>query len=140
MTTYKNIPINDVIENGAKELASFKEIQAPEWGPFVKTGPHKQRPPVRDDWWHVRAAAILQSIDSKGPIGVSKLRTKYGGKKDRGLRPEKQMKASGNIIRKILQQLEEAGLVKKEEKDVYKGRSITPKGISLLAKAAKQNE
>ncbi|MGM5487988.1 MAG: 30S ribosomal protein S19e [Nanobdellota archaeon] len=137
MIPYKDVPINDVIENCAKKLATFKELQPPEWGPFVKTGPHKQRAPARDDWWQVRAAAILQSIERKGPIGVSKLRTKYGGKKDRGLKPERQMKASGSIIRKIIQQLEEAGLIKQEAKGVHKGRVITPKGVSLLAQSAK---
>ena len=45
-------------------------------------------------------------------------------------------KASGSILRKILQQLEAAGFVAKVKEGVHKGRIITPAGISLLAKAA----
>lgn len=133
---YKEVPINDLIEAAAKELQNVKEIMAPEWAPFVKTGVHKQRPPVRDDWWFVRTAAVLKSVEKLGPVGVSKLRTKYGGRKNRGVRPEHHFKGSGNILRKALQQLEAAGLVKQMEKGAHKGRMITPKGVSLLTKAA----
>ena len=41
-----------------------------------------------------------------GPIGVSKLRTKYGGKKNRGHKPEHFYKGSGSVARKVLQQFE----------------------------------
>ncbi|MBN2111795.1 40S ribosomal protein S19, partial [Candidatus Woesearchaeota archaeon] len=91
---------------------------------------------AREDWWYVRAASILRKVSMLGPVGVSKLRTLYGGKKDRGMKPEKFMKGSGNIIRKALQQLEKAGLAKQAEKGTHKGRVITPKGKSLLDKAA----
>jgi small subunit ribosomal protein S19e len=78
----------------------------------------------------------MRTTQRIGPIGVSKLRSKYGGKKNRGMKPEKFYPASGKIIRTILQQLENAELVKKEEKGVHKGRIIAPKGVSLLDKAA----
>ena len=87
--------------------------------------------------WFVRSAAILRSIyKSKGPIGVQKLRLKYGSKKNRGSKPEKFYKASGKIIRIIVQQLEKEELVKKGEKGVHKGRVIASKGKSLLDKIA----
>jgi small subunit ribosomal protein S19e len=133
-TNYKEIPINELNEKVAVLLQEIDNIKAPEWSQFVKTGHHKQRPPARKDWWFMRAASILTYIDRiKGPIGVSKLRVKYGGKKNRGVRPEKFFRSSGSIIRTILQQLEEAKLLKTEEK---KGRAMTPQGISLLSKAA----
>ncbi len=132
----RQVPQNDLIEEVALELQ--KMIKAPEWAAFVKTGAHKERPPLRSDWWYVRAAAILRSVYLLGPIGVSKLRTKYGGKKNRGFKPERFVKGSGAVIRKILQQLEEQGLVKQGEKGVHKGRIITPKGVSLLSQAAKK--
>ena len=57
----------------AKEMQSIGEIKAPEWASFVKTGTHKNRPPVDKDWWYARSAAILITIAKKGPIGVNKL-------------------------------------------------------------------
>ena len=136
VNAYKDVPINDLIEETAKELKKLKELEAPEWSQFVKTGVHKERPPMDNDWWYMRAAAVFKSVEKLGPVGVSKLKTKYGGRKNRGVRPEHFYKGSGKIIRIILQQLEEAKLIKKDEKGVHKGRNITPKGISLLTKVA----
>lgn len=129
---------NKLIEKAAEELKKINEIKAPAWAVYVKTGHFKKRPPVDKDWWYMRAAAILRYIYKVGPIGTQKLRTRYGGKKDRGHKKEHFYKGSGSVIRKILQQLEKSGLIKKAEKGIYKGRIITPKGISFLNKAAKQ--
>ena len=118
------------INEAAKGLQN--QIKAPEWAPFVKTGTHKERPPQQKDWWHIRAASILRKVELLGPVGVNKLRTKYGGKKNRGAKPERFKKGSGNIIRKILQQLEQAQLLKQEKKNVHKGRILTAKGKQLL--------
>ena len=97
---------------------------------------HNERIPLQDDWWYRRAASILRIIALRGPIGVSKLRTRYGGKKNRGVRPERFRIASGNIIRKILQQLDSASLSKQAVIGVHKGRVITPSGQKLLDKCA----
>ena len=136
MPTMHDVPVNILIEEVAKELHNFNEIKPPVWTVFVKTGMHKERPPKRADWWYVRAAAVLRSVRRLGPVGVEKLRGKYGGKKNMGHKTEHVFKGSGSIIRKVLQQLESAGLIKKGEKGVHKGRLITPKGISLMDKAA----
>ncbi|MBW2965163.1 30S ribosomal protein S19e [Candidatus Woesearchaeota archaeon] len=136
MPTIYDVPVNDLIEAVAKELQSMDKIKAPEWATYAKTGVHKERPPVREDWWYVRCAAVLRSVRTLGPVGVEKLRTKYGGRKRRGHKPEHFFKGSGNVIRKVLQQLESAELIKKGEKGNHKGRIITPKGVSLLDKAA----
>jgi len=136
MPTIYDVPVNDLIEEVAKDLKEFNEIKPPEWSVFVKTGMHKERPPARADWWHVRCAAVLRSVRKLGPVGVAKLRTKYGGKKNRGHKTEHFYKGSGNILRKVLQQLEAAGLVKQDKEGVHRGRVATPKGISLLDKAA----
>lgn len=125
-----------LIEQVAKDLA--KHLQKPEWADYVKTGVHKERPPTRDDWWQVRAAAVLRTVHLKGPIGVEKLRTKYGGLQNRGVKPSRFAKGSGSILRHILQQLETAGLIKQAEQGVHKGRVTTAKGASLLHAAAKK--
>ena len=94
--------------------------------------------PAKQDWWYHRTASVLKKIYQKGPIGVSKLRTLYGGKRNRGAEPEKFYRAGGNIVRKILQDLEKAGLAKQVQKGVHKGRIITPKGKSMVDKVAKR--
>lgn len=110
------------------------QISMPEWANFVKTGANKERVPQNKDWWYRRAASILLTIYKKGPIGTSKLRTKYGSKKNRGFKPERFMKGSGKIIRTILQQLEKQELIIQKKDGVHKGRVIAPKGEALLSK------
>jgi small subunit ribosomal protein S19e len=133
-----DVPTNELIDKIAEELKKIKEIRPPSWSVFVKTGMSKERPPAREDWWYVRAAAVLRTVRRLGPVGVEKLRTKYGGRKNRGHMTEHAFKGSGNILRKVLQQLDSAGLTKKVSDGLKKGRIITPKGISLMDKAAVQ--
>lgn len=138
MPTMYDVDSQELIIKAAEELKKIPEMKPPEWAPFVKTGMHKERPPVSSDWWYIRAASVLRAVYRLGPVGVSKLRTKYGGKKNRGVKKEHFFKGSGNILRKSLQQLEKAGLVKFAEKGVHKGRIITPKGKSFLDRIAIQ--
>ncbi|MEW5896607.1 MAG: 30S ribosomal protein S19e [Nanoarchaeota archaeon] len=125
-------------KQAAEELKKQKLVQPAKWALFVKTGHHKERLPENPDWWYYRSAAILRSIAKLGPVGTQKLRTKYGGRKSRGHKPEHFYKASGSIIRKIIQQLEKSGLVRQMEKGIHKGRVLTPKGTSFLDKIAVQ--
>ena len=122
----------EVVNKTASKLKTM--LKAPEWSYFVKTGAGKERPPVDNDWWYYRAASVLRKVYLMGPIGVSKLRTKYGSKKNRGHKPERFYKGSGKVIRTVLQQLEEASLIEKSKKGLRKGRIITNKGKSLLEK------
>lgn len=135
MTVYEVYP-NELIEKVAEELKKIEVIKPPVWSAFAKTGAHKERAPEEKDWWYKRAAAVLRSVFVLGPIGVSKLRTKYGGKRRRGHKKAHFKKGSGSVIRKILQQLEKAELIKFAEKGIHKGRVIAPKGKSLLDKTA----
>ncbi|MGV8162586.1 MAG: 40S ribosomal protein S19 [Candidatus Nanoarchaeia archaeon] len=123
-----------VIEKLAEKLKGT--VHPPAWAEFVKTGHGKQRPPVRQDWWYIRSAAILLSVQKLGPVGVSKLSVKYGSKKNKGYKPEKFSVASTNIIRKVLQQLEAAKLIKYQDKNVHKGRVITNQGLKLINEAS----
>lgn len=129
---------NDLIEKAAEELKKIPEITPPSFTVYAKTGAHKERAPDEPDWWFKRVAAILRSVYVLGPIGVSKLRIKYGGKKRRGHKPAHFKKGSGSVIRKTFQQLDKAGFTKFAEKGVHKGRIITPKGKSFLDKIAVQ--
>lgn len=137
MGTVYDTSTNAFIEKTAEELSKSTNLEKPVWAQFVKTGRSKERPPAIENWWHCRAAAILRKIYMKGPIGVNKLRTLYGGRKNRGHKPEQYYKGAGKIIRVILQQLEKEGLIKHTVKGVHKGRVVTPKGKSFLDKLAK---
>ena len=136
MANIYDIKPNELIEKTAVKLKEL--IKAPEWSKFVKTGMSKERPPVKDDWWYTRAAAVLRKVYIKGPLGVNKLRKEYQGKKNRGHKPERVYLASGKVTRTILQQLEKAELIKKGQKGAHKGRIIAPKGQSFLDNLSKK--
>lgn len=135
--TIFDVDVNKLLEKVAEEMKKIESIKKPDWATFVKTGPGKERPPLKSDWWYMRSASMLRKIYLKGPIGVSKLRNNYKTKKNRGHKPEKVYQASGKLTRTILQQLEKAGFIKFEEKDVHKGRTITGKGKSFMEKLCK---
>jgi len=138
MVTPYDVDPGKLIEKLAEELKKIENIVAPEWAKFAKTGAGKERPPVEKDWWHTRAASVMRKVYLSGPIGVSKLRKKYSAKKNRGHKKEHFYRGSGSIVRKILQQLEAAGLIAKTEKTApRKGRIATGKGVALLTRAAK---
>jgi len=129
----EQIKASAIIERLKEELKKYKELEPPKWSYFVKTGVYAERPPMQPDWWYIRAASILRKLYLKGPIGVSRLRTMYGGRKNRGQAPERFRKGGGKIIRTILQQLEKAGLAEKVDK---KGRKISKTGVELLERIA----
>jgi small subunit ribosomal protein S19e len=130
LVTVYDVPADVLIKRLAEELKeNFPEVNPPPWAMFVKTGCFKERVPENPDWWYVRAASILRKLYVKGPIGVSRLATEYGGRKRGRRRPPHFRKAGRNHIRKILQQLEKSGLVHKVDK---KGRGLTPKAVSFL--------
>jgi len=131
MPTVYDIPANILIRRLAQDLKSREEITAPEWMLFVKTGAHKERAPDDPDFWYVRCASILRKVYLNGPIGTEKLRIDYGGKKRRGVKPNKFQKGGGAIVRNALQQLERAGFVKKLG---TKGREMTDIGRSYMDK------
>lgn len=133
-----DVKTNELLEKAAEALKKVEAVKAPKWAVFIKTSPGKERPPERPDWWYIRTASILRKIYLKGPIGVSKLRSQYKAKRNRGHKPERVYKASGKVTRTILQQLEKAELIKFTEKGVHKGRMITKKGKSFLDKFCKE--
>ena len=137
------VPPDIFISRLASELAKYKEIQPPPESIFWKTVAGKRTPPVQDNWWYIRAAAILRKVALKAPIGVSRLRKEFGYAKRRGVRPRRFQKAAGKPIRLILQQLEAAGLLRKEysvrnDRKVIKGRVLSYEGIRLLVDLARE--
>jgi small subunit ribosomal protein S19e len=126
-----------LINRMKEELKKVEQIKPAEWSKFVKTSVIKSRPPQEDDFWYKRAAAILRQLYKMGkPIGVQRLRTKYGGKQQNKPKPAHFKRASGNVIRKIIQQIERAGFIKQVTISGRKGRVLTPKGKSFVDKQA----
>jgi small subunit ribosomal protein S19e len=118
-------------------LKGIPEFKHPEWVEFVKSSPSKERPIDDIDFWYKRAASILRQIYRKKIVGVNRLRTKYGSKKNRGMKPERFRRAGGKIIRTILQQSDAAGfteIVKKIRgvREKKPGRQLTEKGKKFL--------
>lgn len=120
----------------AEALKKVNEISAPEWSHFVKSAPSKERVPEEEDFWHRRTASIMRQLYRKDVVGVSRLRTRYGSKKNRGYKPEKFVKAGGKMIRLILQQLDKAGFteITKPVKGIRgkSGRKLTQKGRNFI--------
>ncbi|MFW5939698.1 MAG: 30S ribosomal protein S19e [Halolamina sp.] len=135
MATLYDVPAEDLIEALAEELED--RIEEPDWAEFTKTGVDRELPPQQADFWHVRAASLLRKVAIRGPVGVERLATEYGGSKSGTTR----YRVSGNehsggsrkIIRTALQQLEDEGLVETAKGE---GRRVTDAGRSLLDSVA----
>jgi len=134
LPTPYDVPSSILIERLARYLReNVDEVIPPPWSSFVKTSSHTETLPQDPDWWFTRCASLLRKIYVKGPVGISRLRSEYGGRMNRGARPEHVRKGGGAIIRKALQQLEAAGLV---ETLRNRGRAVTKGGRRLLDRLA----
>ena len=121
----------------AEALKKIPEFKQPEWVEFVKSGPAKERPIDDPDFWYKRSASILRQLYRRKVVGVKRLRTRYGSKKNRGFKPEEFRKAGGKIIRTILQQSDKAGFTEivkhiKGVRERKPGRQLTEKGKKFL--------
>ena len=133
VTVYDVVP-SRLIKKAAEKLRGMG-IPQPAWIGSVKSGAHRSRLPQQKDFWYIRLAALLRNAYVNGNVGVGRLRTHFGGRKIRGVKPEERRKAGGSIIRKGLQALEAAGLIVKKKK----GREISAAGRKLLDAAAKES-
>jgi small subunit ribosomal protein S19e len=135
MVTLYDVPADALIDALSDRLAD--RIDDPDWATYVKTGASKELPPQQDDFWSVRAASLLRKVAIDGPVGVDRLSTAYGDRKQGSTRYRVAAAhtdaGSKKIIRTILQQLEEEGLVSTAQGE---GRVATPEGRSLLDEVA----
>ncbi|MBP1986173.1 30S ribosomal protein S19e [Halolamina salifodinae] len=131
MATLYDVPAEDLIEALAEELDG--RIEEPDWVEFTKTSVDRELPPQQDDFWHVRAASLLRKVAIRGPVGVERLATEYGGSKQGSTRyrvsGSHHTGGSRKIIRTALQQLEDEGLLETAKGE---GRRVTDDGRSLL--------
>ncbi len=132
MVTAQMVPSNLLIEAISEELRENEKIFAPpEWADYVKLGVSRQNAPEqRKDWWYTRVASVLRKVYIYGPIGIIHLRKMYGGRKNRGGKPERSKLGSGAVIRLAIHQLEKAGYVTIASSN--EGRMVTPAGRQFV--------
>ena len=134
LTTPHDVPASKFIEKLAKYLKeNVEEVQPSTWANAAKTGIHTEKPPQNPNWWYTRGASVLRKVYVHGPVGLEKLRADYGGRKGFRVTPEHAAKAGGSNIRKVLQQLEAAGLIQTVRPQ---GRKMSPKGRKILQEVA----
>ncbi len=134
MATVFDVPADLLIEEMAKDLREVKKIEQPGFVLYAKSGSHRERAPLRKDWWYVRCASILRRMYVDGSCGTERLRSYYGGRKAFKVAPHHFRKASGKVIRTCLQALEKEGLLKREKF----GRSVSGAGAKYLGQAAEK--
>ncbi|MCL5675205.1 MAG: 30S ribosomal protein S19e [Candidatus Marsarchaeota archaeon] len=122
-----------LIQKAAEKLAEAK-VSKPQYVDFVKSGAGKERTPQDQMFWYIRCASVLRQAYVNGPIGISRLRTRYGTRKKHSVRRHHHMRAGGSIIKDAFDGLEKLGYVKKTKK----GRAITQAGRSFLDKVANE--
>ena len=132
MANVYDVKSSDIVRLAAERLKD--KIEKPAYVDFVKSGPNKERVPQDVNFFYVRSASILRQVYINGPIGVSRLRTRYGSRKEHVVHKRHHMRAGGSVIRDALQGLERLKYVK----NTKKGRVITPQGKSFMDKIAKE--
>jgi len=114
------------------EAPKFEDgkMDLPQWHEIVKTSVANEYSPQNPDWYYVRAAALARKVYLRGGAGIGAYSKVFGGNYRRGARTEHFQRASRNIIRKALQQLQQLGLV--DIKKDQKGRWMTQEGRRVL--------
>lgn len=130
-----DVPPYILLPRLAQELETRQVVKPPEWAAFARTGVHTENAPYQRGWWYLRSASVLRKLYVRGTRGVQRLSAEYGGSRDRGSAPYHARTGSRSIVREILQQLEKAGLVRKQKNG---GRALTPDGHKLLDQLAKE--
>ena len=92
----------------------------------------------------MRAASVAYQLYIRGKVGISALRTHYGGKQRNGTRPPHHRQSAGKMIRYCLKQLEEQGLVGtvkyqlEDGSEQTSGKTLTTKGQTDMNRIAAQ--
>uniref|UniRef100_H3G8P8 40S ribosomal protein S19 n=2 Tax=Phytophthora ramorum TaxID=164328 RepID=H3G8P8_PHYRM len=137
--TVRDVKPADFIKAYAEHLKRSGKIELPAWWDVVKTAAFKEYSPADPDWYYIRAASIARKVYLRQYTGVGSLKKVYGGASRRGVQRQHFQKASGGLIRHILQQLEEMKVVEKCPEGVNKGgRKISSHGQQDLDRIAGQ--
>jgi small subunit ribosomal protein S19e len=132
MANVYDVKASEVVKLAAERLKT--QLKKPAYVDYVKSGANKERVPQDPDFFFMRSASILRQIYVNGPIGVSKLRTRYGSRQEHVVHRRHHVKSGGSVIRDAMQGLEKLGYVN----NTKAGRVITPQGQSFMDKLAKE--
>ena len=132
MANVYDVKASEVVKLAADKLKVV--MKKPAYVDFVKSGANKERVPADPDFFFMRSASVLRQVYLNGPIGVSKLRTRYGSRKEHTVHRRHHVKSGGSVIRDAFQGLEKLGYVK----NTKEGRIITPAGKSFMDKLSKE--
>ena len=108
----KDVSAQDFVAAYARHLKASGKLEPPAFAEYCKTGCGREMAPTNPDWYYVRAASVARHIYLR-PAGVGALRKVYGGLKSNGTRPPHHALAGGNLLRKILNQLETLRVVER---------------------------
>lgn len=118
-------------------LKREKKFEFPRWAEHVKTGCNREMPPTQENWYFIRAAAILRQAYLHKTVTVEKLRFRFGGNQHPACTPEHHRRSSGKIIRSILQSLCDLGYLKHEDGSSESPRCLSKKGMDILRGVAR---
>lgn len=133
MTNVYDVKASELVSEAAKKLKDVLKAP-PDYIHYVKSGASKERPPQDPEFWYVRSASILRQVYVNGPVGISRLRVRYGSRKEHEVHRRHHWDSGGSIIQDSLNALEAVNFVKKTKK----GREITSKGKSFLDGISKE--
>ena len=125
---HRGVTVRDVgaaafIKAYANTLRLSDKMVLPDWVALVKTANFKELAPYDPDWYYVRAAAIARRVYLRKGVGIGALCKSFGGQNRRGTLRNKKAKGTEGIIRHILQQLANMGIVQcVEHEDTRKAK------------------
>eukprot|EP01125_Pyxidicula_operculata_P002286 TRINITY_DN12185_c0_g1_i1.p1 TRINITY_DN12185_c0_g1~~TRINITY_DN12185_c0_g1_i1.p1 ORF type:complete len:152 (+),score=38.99 TRINITY_DN12185_c0_g1_i1:32-487(+) len=132
--TVKDVPAAAFIKEYALHLKRSNWLKLPTWVDLVKTASFKEMCPQDPDWYYVRAASVARKIYLRNGMGLGGMKDAYGGPARRGPRPTVHKTASGSVLRHIVKQLSDIGVV--ELNGTKGGRRITQHGQRDLDRIA----
>ena len=109
----------------AAHLKQEGKLFVPRCAEIVKTSHGRDRAPQNNDWYYIRAAAVLRAIYLRPGTGYGGLSKRFGIKKNRGSRPEITTRAARGLLHWACRSLEGLKLVKKGKES---GHVLTPEG------------
>lgn len=131
MSNVYDVKASELVKAAAEKLKPM--VKKPKYVDVVKSGAGRERPPQDPDFWFIRTASILRQVYLNGPIGVERLRTRYGKRLEHVVHRKHYTKAGGSIISDALKELENIKFIK----NTKAGRVITPQGQAFLDRISK---
>ncbi|CAB3410841.1 unnamed protein product [Caenorhabditis bovis] len=132
-TSIKDVDQHEAVKSIAHFLKKSGKVKVPEWTDLVKLGVHKELSPIDPDWFYTRTASLARHLYFRS-AGIGAFKKIYGGNKRRGVAPNHFQTASGNCLRKAIQQLEKLKWV--EAHPDGKGRVLSKQGRKDLDRIA----